>query len=164
MAHKETVDLKVKFSPALLRKDYDLDLLLFMVCRGEEYASDTYAQVNILFFFSDNSLQIVDVITANQIYIDTSPCNASNPWNLNLKLFNLFLRFNHQGCLEAPSSDRYVAHRDGSFSFIPRVSNENGTTLLDEYNSSHVAEDMYQPLESQEYLREDESGQALAGM
>ncbi|XP_071793026.1 uncharacterized protein [Asterias amurensis] len=110
VAHKEIVDLKVKFSPALLRKDYDLDLLLFMVCKGEEYASDTYAQ----------------------------------------------------GCLEAPSSDRYVAHRDGSFSFIPRVSNENGTTLLDEYNSSHVAEDTYQPLESQEYLREDESGQALA--
>ena len=45
VAHKEYVDLRVKFSPAFLRKDYDLFLLLFMVCKGEEYASDQYLQV-----------------------------------------------------------------------------------------------------------------------
>ncbi|XP_070539874.1 uncharacterized protein [Ptychodera flava] len=38
--HKEEVTLEVKFSPALLREDFTLELLLFMVCRGEEYAGE----------------------------------------------------------------------------------------------------------------------------
>ncbi|XP_072042048.1 uncharacterized protein [Amphiura filiformis] len=42
IAHKENVTLEVKFSPAILRADYTLDLQLFMVCRGEEYVSDQY--------------------------------------------------------------------------------------------------------------------------
>ncbi|XP_077992062.1 uncharacterized protein LOC144446183 [Glandiceps talaboti] len=40
--HKEEVTLEVKFSPALLRRDYTLKLMLFMVCRGQDYAGDTY--------------------------------------------------------------------------------------------------------------------------
>ncbi|XP_038045401.1 uncharacterized protein LOC119719982 [Patiria miniata] len=110
VAHKEYVELRVKFSPALLRKDYDLYLLLFMVCKGEEYASGEFLQ----------------------------------------------------GCLQAPSTDRYIAHLDASFNYIPRITDENGTVvLLDHYNTSHVQNDYVQNLDQQEYLR-TESGETLA--
>lgn len=50
VAHKEDVTLQVKFSPALLRDDYDLEMTLFMVCKGAKYAGDDYLHVRICLY------------------------------------------------------------------------------------------------------------------
>ncbi|XP_071946994.1 uncharacterized protein [Antedon mediterranea] len=42
VGHKEVVTMDVKFSPALLRDSFTLELTLFMVCVGEKYTEDKY--------------------------------------------------------------------------------------------------------------------------
>nr|BAJ41227.1 egg coat matrix protein [Apostichopus japonicus] len=107
VAHKEDVTLQVKFSPALLRKDYDLDLMLFMVCKGEQYAGENFLQ----------------------------------------------------GCLQAPISERYVAHKASEFLYTVL---SNTSTALATYTVANLTDDYLQPLTSQGYVTTDEEGEDLS--
>nr|XP_006815563.1 PREDICTED: uncharacterized protein LOC102804246 [Saccoglossus kowalevskii] len=101
--HKEEVTLDVKFSPALLRADYTLKLMLFMVCRGSEYSTPSYPD----------------------------------------------------GCLAAPSLDRYVAHVDDEFSFgRPAIGAPS-------FDGLDVVSDFTQALSSHAYVQLDGDGNLM---
>lgn len=65
-----------------------------------------------------------------------------------------------KGCLQAPISERYVAHKASEFLYTVL---SNTSTALATYTVANLTDDYLQPLTSQGYVTTDEDGEDLSG-